>query len=142
MMRRLVPVVLVGLAACTGSPGSDQGGSTTGSGGHNQSNGSGGHGQSSGSDGSGPAGGSGGSGPANGSGGSGASPYGSGGSAMIDGGPITQPPQPFEAASAQTAVRKVKNLLTGLAPTDDDVSLVTAMGAAGLQQLIDTWMTD
>jgi len=61
---------------------------------------------------------------------------------MIDGGPITQPPQPFQPASAQTAVRKVKDLLTGMAPTDDDVALVTAMGAAGLQQLIDTWMND
>ena len=137
MMRRFVPVVVVGLAACTGSPGSVESGSGGGS-----AKGTGGHTQSTGSGGSGPASGSGGSAPASGSGGSGASPYGSGGSAMIDGGPITQPPQPFEAASAQTAVRKVKNLLTGLAPTDDDVSLVTAMGAAGLQQLIDTWMTD
>jgi len=129
MMRRLVALVLLGLggatfASCTGSPGSDQSGSGSGNG-----NGSGG-GK-----------GTGGSGPASGSGGSGA-PYGSGGTSMIDGGPITQPPMPFEAASAQTAVRKVKNLLTGMAPTDDDVSLVTAMGAAGLQQLIDTWMTD
>jgi hypothetical protein len=61
---------------------------------------------------------------------------------MIDGGGVTQPPMPFQAASAQTAVRKVKNLLTGMAPTDADVSLVKDMGAAGLQQLIDTWMTD
>jgi len=144
MMRRLVALVLLGLggatfASCTGSPGSDQSGSGSGNG-----NGSGG---GKGTGGSGPASGSGGgkgtggSGPASGSGGSGA-PYGSGGTSMIDGGPITQPPMPFEAASAQTAVRKVKNLLTGMAPTDDDVSLVTAMGAAGLQQLIDTWMTD
>lgn len=142
MMRRPLAVVLLGLgaasiASCTGSPGSDQGGS----GGSGKSNGSGGSGQGSGSGGHNQPGGSGGSGPATGSGGSG-SPYGSGGTSMIDGGPITQPPKPFEAASAQTAVRKVKNLLTGMAPTDDDVSLVTAMGAAGLQQLIDTWMND
>ena len=135
MMRRSVAVVLVGLAtagagACTGSPGADQsgsggreqkgsGGAGPGTGGASQGSGSGGHNQ------------------AGGSGGSG-----SGGASMIDGGPITQPPQPFQPASAQTAVRKVKNLLTGVAPTDDDVSLVTAMGAAGLQQLIDTWMND
>ena len=135
MMRRSVAVVLVGLAtagvgACTGSPGAEQGGSGgreqkgsggagPGTGGASQGSGSGGHNQ------------------AGGSGGSG-----SGGASMIDGGPITQPPQPFQPASAQTAVRKVKNLLTGMAPTDDDVSLVTAMGAAGLQQLIDTWMND
>ena len=135
MMRRSVAVVLVGLAtagagACTGSPGADQsgsggreqkgsGGAGPGTGGASQGSGSGGHNQ------------------AGGSGGSG-----SGGASMIDGGPITQPPQPFQPASAQTAVRKVKNLLTGMAPTDDDVSLVTAMGAAGLQQLIDTWMND
>ena len=144
MKRRFVPVVLlglcgVGLAACTSSPGSEPngsgGGSGHGSGGSAPATGSGGSGHGSGASASG------GSGAASGSGGS-ASPYGSGGSNMIDGGPVTQPPQPFEAASAQTAVRKVKNLLVGLAATDDDVSLVTSMGGAGLQQLINTWMTD
>jgi hypothetical protein len=49
---------------------------------------------------------------------------------------------PFQPASALTAVRKVKNLLTGMAPTDEDVNVVATMGAAGLQQLINTWMTD
>ena len=135
MMRRFVALFSLavggaGLAACTGSPGADHGGSGGGSGAAGPGKGSGGQ-----------SGGSGGSGPAAGSGGS-ASPYGSGGGSMIDGGPITQPPQPFQAASAQTAVRKVKNLLTGMAPTDADVSLVTSMGAAGLQQLIDSWMND
>src|SRR6185369_12384832 len=51
------------------------------------------------------------------------------------------PPLPFEAADARAAVRKVKNLLVGLAPTDADVDTVTTMGAAGLRSLIDTWMT-
>jgi hypothetical protein len=36
-------------------------------------------------------------------------------------------------------VRKVKNLLTGLAPTDDDVNTVTTMGASGLRNLVDAW---
>jgi hypothetical protein len=51
-------------------------------------------------------------------------------------------PMPFEAATAATAVRKVKNLLIGLAPTDADVATVTANGPAGLQTLIDGWMND
>ena len=36
----------------------------------------------------------------------------------------------------------MKNLLVGLAPTDADVATVTATGAAGLQTLINSWMTD
>src|SRR6185369_6220452 len=52
------------------------------------------------------------------------------------------PPLPFEAADARAAVRKVKNLLVGLAPTDADVDTVTTMGAAGLRSLIDGWMSD
>ena len=82
-----------------------------------------------------------GSGNSSGSGSGGNTAGGSGGASMIDAGMVTEPPKPFEAASARTAVRKVKNLLTGLAPTDDDVTLVTSKGAAGLQQLIDSWMT-
>ncbi len=35
--------------------------------------------------------------------------------------------------TATIAVRKVKNLLTGMPPTDEDVALVTTSGAAGLQ---------
>jgi hypothetical protein len=38
-------------------------------------------------------------------------------------------------------VRKVKALLTGLAPTDEEVAKVTASGTAALQELIGTWMT-
>jgi hypothetical protein len=40
------------------------------------------------------------------------------------------------------AVRKVKNLLTGLAPTDSDVAALTTSGEVGLQGLITTWMTN
>ena len=54
----------------------------------------------------------------------------------------TPPPPPFEPAAAASSVRKVKNLLTGLTPTDDEIAAVTANGAAGLQTLIDTWTTD
>lgn len=57
-------------------------------------------------------------------------------------GPITAPGTPFDMKTAVTAVRKVKNLLTGLAPSDSDVAMLTASGAAGLQRLIDTWITD
>jgi hypothetical protein len=39
-------------------------------------------------------------------------------------------------------VRKVKTLLTGLTPTDADIQAVTTSGAAGLQGLINTWMTE
>jgi hypothetical protein len=54
----------------------------------------------------------------------------------------TLPPPPYEAVSPLSAVRKVKNLLTGLAPTDDEVAAVKANGAAGLRGLITTWTTD
>jgi hypothetical protein len=54
----------------------------------------------------------------------------------------TPPPPPFEAATAASATRKVKNLLTGMTPTDDEVGMVTSNGAAGLQTLIDTWIGD
>ncbi|MES1205755.1 MAG: hypothetical protein ABUS79_07435 [Pseudomonadota bacterium] len=66
---------------------------------------------------------------------------GAGGSTSVDPGTVTVPPVPFEPATAQSSVRKVKNLLTGLAPTDGDVATVTTMGAAGLQTLINSWMT-
>ena len=49
---------------------------------------------------------------------------------------------PFEALSAAASVRKVKNLLVGLAPTDADVAAVVNSGAAGLKTLINSWMTD
>jgi hypothetical protein len=54
----------------------------------------------------------------------------------INPGTVTVPPTPFEPVAAQSSVRKVKNLLTGLPPTDADVATVTAMGAAGLQVLL------
>jgi hypothetical protein len=73
-------------------------------------------------------------------------PTGTGGSMGIGGmnvkpGDVTVPPTPISADAAYVAVRKVKNLLTGMAPTDEDVALVTSNGAAGLQQLVSTWQT-
>jgi hypothetical protein len=66
---------------------------------------------------------------------------GSGGSIITGtGGTGTTPP--FEPVAAAVAARKVKNLLVGLAPTDADVMTATTNGAAGLQTLINTWMTD
>jgi hypothetical protein len=59
-----------------------------------------------------------------------------------DPGAITVPDTPYAMKAATAAVRKVKNLLTGLPPTDSDVAMLTASGAAGLQQLISTWITD
>ena len=73
--------------------------------------------------------------PSSGGGGSGA---GAGG----DPGSTTPPPPPFEAATAASSVRKVKNLLTGMTPTDDEVALATAQGAQGLRTLIDGWTAD
>jgi hypothetical protein len=67
-------------------------------------------------------------------GGSGAS-SGSGGGVSADGGP---PPPPFEAQAAASYVRKVKNLLTGLAPTDAEVAAAT--DSAALATLVDGWM--
>lgn len=66
---------------------------------------------------------------------------GNGAAGLDTGGPSTPTP-PFEAAAASTAVRKVKNLVLGLAPTDEEVATVTSAGAAGLQQLITRWMSD
>jgi hypothetical protein len=66
---------------------------------------------------------------------------GSGSGGLDTGGPSTPSP-PFEAAAASTAVRKVKNLMLGLAPTADEVASVTTSGAAGLQALISKWMSE
>jgi hypothetical protein len=71
---------------------------------------------------------------AGGAGGAGAGGGGAGGS----GGGVTPPP-PFEAVTARTIVRKVKNLLTGQAPVDADITTVTSDGAAGLKRLIASW---
>src|SRR5262245_38995365 len=73
-------------------------------------------------------------------GGSGASSGGGGdqgGGTGGTGGTIT----PFETISTRAAVGKVKNLLTGMPPTDQDVATVTANGVTGLQSLIDAWTT-
>jgi hypothetical protein len=64
------------------------------------------------------------------------------GDSAVSPGPVTAPATPFDAKTAFDAVRKVKNLLIGLAPTDADVATVEASGAAGLQQLIISWTTD
>ncbi len=66
---------------------------------------------------------------------------GSGGSGVSTGTGGTQAP-PFEAVQAAVAVRKVKNLLIGMPATDADVATATTMGRAGMQALINSWMTD
>ncbi|HMF39090.1 MAG TPA: hypothetical protein VKQ32_00280 [Polyangia bacterium] len=66
---------------------------------------------------------------------------GGGGTGVVDPGKVTVPSTPFDAKTAFYATSKVKNLLTGMAVSDDDVAKVTATGAAGLQDLIKTWMT-
>jgi hypothetical protein len=86
----------------------------------------------------------------NGSSGSGGSSGGTSGGSPTTGGPdagvnpgtVTATATPYDAKTAFEAARKVKNLLVGLAPTDDDVALVQKSGAAGLQQLIISWTTD
>ncbi len=90
-----------------------------------------------------------GSGGSSGGGGSGSSSGGTtGGSpqtgpdAGVNPGTVTASSTPYDAKTAFDAVRKVKNLLVGLAPTDSDVTTVEKSGAAGLQQLIISWTTD
>src|SRR5436190_8150494 len=63
------------------------------------------------------------------------------GGSNVDPGNVTVPPTPIPPDVAYVAVRKVKNLLIGMAPTDEDVALVTNNGAAGLQMLVSTWQT-
>jgi hypothetical protein len=53
----------------------------------------------------------------------------------------TAPSAPFAPVQAAATTRKVKGLLTGLAPTDEEIAKVSASGAAGLQELINSWMT-
>src|SRR6185295_12055074 len=48
-------------------------------------------------------------------------------------------PPTFEPATVRSMVRKVKNLLTGLAPTDSDFTAVTNNGPSALKGLIDGW---
>ena len=64
------------------------------------------------------------------------------GQTHVDPGKVTAPTTPFDAKTAFYATSKVKNLLTGMPVTDDDVSKVTMRGAAALQELIATWMVD
>jgi hypothetical protein len=116
----------LGAGAC-GQPSSHSnwnntpGGQSSSGGGSSGGGGSGSSGASSGADGSAPLGGDGGG---------------------IGPGGVTVAPTAWDAKTAADSVRKVKNLLIGLAPTDADVALVVSQGPAGLQQLITTWMTD
>ncbi len=126
--RRLT--LLMALAGSVGSGGCGQGG---GSGAHGGASGSGAT--------TGSAAGSGASGGAIGGSGTGAPPASADGGG-IQPGSVTATATPFDAKTAFDATRKVKNLLVGLAPTDAEVASVSAMGAAGLQQLIISWTTD
>ncbi|HXU02106.1 MAG TPA: hypothetical protein VN903_14145, partial [Polyangia bacterium] len=63
------------------------------------------------------------------------------GGSNVKPGDVTVPPTPISQDLAYVAVRKVKNLLIGMPPTDEDVALVTNSGAAGLQMLVSTWQT-
>src|SRR4030095_14255806 len=51
-------------------------------------------------------------------------------------------PTPSQPLPAAAAVRKVKNLLTGLPPTDAEIAMVTSQGQLGLQTLINGWMSN
>ena len=64
------------------------------------------------------------------------------GPTKVDPGKVTAPTTPFDAKTAFYATSKVKNLLTGMPVTDDDLSKVTARGAAALQELVAGWMID
>ncbi|HEY1534097.1 MAG TPA: hypothetical protein VGF76_08760, partial [Polyangiaceae bacterium] len=63
---------------------------------------------------------------------------GSSGGACADGTCGTATPPPFNAVSAASYVAKVKNLLVGLPPTDDEINAVQADGTA-LAGLITGW---
>jgi hypothetical protein len=54
--------------------------------------------------------------------------------------PPPEPPPPYEPISAAAAAGKVKDLLTGLPLTDDELR-TAAGGRDGLKTLIDAWMT-
>ncbi len=59
------------------------------------------------------------------------------GDAGTAGGPV-EPAYPFEPTTARSAIGKVKNALTGLAPTDDEVASVEKDTTA-LGKMIDSW---
>lgn len=84
------------------------------------------------------AGGTGSGGTTGGTGSGGAGGAGAGGAGGAGG---VTPPPPFQPATARSTARKVKGLLIGSAPTDDDVNVVTNMGAAGLRNLVNAWST-
>jgi hypothetical protein len=138
LFARVGSVLLLGgtLAACTGKAGSGE--TEPGTAG---SSGSAGHAGNAGASGS--AGDSGSAGNAGGAGTSGSSSGGSGGTAGMtgagassgaagNGGGFTAPISSF------AALRKIKNVLTGLGPTDAEVAAYT--DATALQGLITTWM--
>jgi len=52
--------------------------------------------------------------------------------------PPEPPPEPFEAASVYAITRKVKNLVNGQAPTQDEVDRLVA-GDVSLKQLVQQW---
>ena len=62
--------------------------------------------------------------------------------AALDPGAIDVAPTPWDDKTAGQALRKVKNLLIGTAPSDSDVQMVKSQGPAALEQLIIEWMTD
>jgi len=112
----------IGLAACTGSVGHLGGGPPAGGGGAGAGN-----------TGSGAGGGATGTGAGSGGGGNaGNGQAGNGGGAAGNGGGFTTP------LSTYSALRKIKSVLTGLAPTDAEVTATT--DATALKGLIDTWM--
>jgi hypothetical protein len=55
---------------------------------------------------------------------------------------VTVTATPWDPKTAGDAVRKVKELLVGMPPTDAEVMAAEAQGAAALQTLIDGWLTD
>ena len=62
--------------------------------------------------------------------------------AALDPGAIDVAAMPWDDKTAVEALRKVKNLLIGTAPSDGDVQAVKSQGPAGLEQLIIGWITD
>jgi hypothetical protein len=124
----ILAVALIG-SACTGSVGQSGGGGPAGGGGPVPGAGNSGTTPNGGNSGTGALGGGG----AGTTGGTGAGPGGNG-SVGANGG-FTAP------ASTYAALRKIKNVLTGLAPTDAEITAATgATALPGLQGLIDTWM--
>jgi hypothetical protein len=144
-------VALAGLLlGCTGNVSSNgthpgpmnqaqgSGGSATLGTGGSGPNGTGGSGPN-GTGGSGPNG-TGGSGP-NGTGGSSGMAMGSGGTTDTGGTSGMQPVGPMEPVELRAQLRKVKGILTGLAPTEDEVQAVATAPDpdVALKTLIDTW---